>query len=153
FAYEGPPHASFGSMPDLSDRTVMINGFSKSYSMTGWRLGYMIVPAPRVAVVEVVKSTLTICAPAVSQAAGLAGPYGAAALHRRSSPDLCRPPADRARRLRAARPGRPVVAGGAVCLRRHRLDGAECLRFLRPHADGGERADLSGNRLRWRRRL
>jgi aminotransferase len=76
FVYEGPPHASFASMPELSDRTVMINGFSKSYSMTGWRLGYMVVPAPLVGAIEVVKHTLTICAPAVSQAAGLAALTG-----------------------------------------------------------------------------
>jgi aminotransferase len=76
FVYEGPPHASFAFMPELSDRTVMINGFSKTYAMTGWRLGYMAVPAPLVRPVEVVKHTLTICAPAVSQAAGLAALTG-----------------------------------------------------------------------------
>lgn len=76
FVYEGPPHASFASIPALSDRTVMINSFSKSYSMTGWRIGYMVVPAPLVGAIEVVKHTLTICAPAVSQAAGLAALTG-----------------------------------------------------------------------------
>jgi len=76
FVYEGPPHMSVASAPGLSDRTIMINGFSKTYAMTGWRIGYMVVPRPLVAAVEVIKHTLTICAPAVSQAAALAALTG-----------------------------------------------------------------------------
>lgn len=37
-------HISIGAMPDMADRTVTINGFSKSYAMTGWRLGYLTGP-------------------------------------------------------------------------------------------------------------
>ena len=79
FVYEGPPHASVAAVPGLADRAILINGFSKTYSMTGWRLGYLVVPGPLVPAMEVIKHTLTICAPAVSQAAGLAalrGPQG-----------------------------------------------------------------------------
>ncbi|HEV2282168.1 MAG TPA: pyridoxal phosphate-dependent aminotransferase [bacterium] len=76
FVYEGPPHASIASEPGLADRTVMINGFSKTYAMTGWRVGYMAVPRGLVDAVEIVKHTLTVCAPAVSQAAALAALTG-----------------------------------------------------------------------------
>jgi aminotransferase len=76
FVYEGPPHASIAAVPGLADRTIMINGFSKSYAMTGWRIGYMVAPRPLIPAMEVIKHTLTICAPAVSQAAGLAALTG-----------------------------------------------------------------------------
>jgi len=79
FVYEGPPHASVAAVPGLADRAILINGFSKTYSMTGWRLGYLVVPGPLVPAMEVIKHTLTICSPAVSKAAGLAalrGPQG-----------------------------------------------------------------------------
>jgi aminotransferase len=76
FVYEGPPHASIAAEPELGDRMVMINGFSKIYAMTGWRVGYMVVPREFVSPIEVIKHTLTICAPAVSQAAALAALEG-----------------------------------------------------------------------------
>jgi len=76
YVYEGPPHASIAAEPGLGDRTVMINGFSKIYAMTGWRVGYMVVPREFVGPIEVIKHTLTICAPAVSQAAALAALEG-----------------------------------------------------------------------------
>ena len=76
YVYEGPPHASIAAEPELGDRTVMINGFSKIYAMTGWRVGYMVVPREFVSPIEVIKHTLTICAPAVSQAAALAALEG-----------------------------------------------------------------------------
>ncbi len=40
----GQKHISIGSLPDMADRTITINGFSKSYAMTGWRLGYLTGP-------------------------------------------------------------------------------------------------------------
>jgi aminotransferase len=76
FVYEGPPHASVAAEPGLTGRTIMINGFSKTYAMTGWRIGYMVVPKELVGPVGIVKHTLTICAPAVSQAAALAALTG-----------------------------------------------------------------------------
>ncbi|WP_434654659.1 pyridoxal phosphate-dependent aminotransferase [Thermoanaerobacterium thermosaccharolyticum] len=42
--YEGFRHVSFASLPNMWERTVLINGFSKSYAMTGWRLGYIAAP-------------------------------------------------------------------------------------------------------------
>ena len=76
FVYEGPPHASIAAEPGLFDRSIVINGFSKTYAMTGWRIGYMVVPTELMPSVEIVKHTLTICAPAVSQAAALAALAG-----------------------------------------------------------------------------
>jgi aminotransferase len=76
FVYEGPPHASIAAEPDLFGRSIVINGFSKTYAMTGWRIGYMVVPQELIPAVEIVKHTLTICAPAVSQAAALAALTG-----------------------------------------------------------------------------
>jgi aminotransferase len=76
FVYEGPPHASIAAEPDLFRRSIVINAFSKTYAMTGWRIGYMVVPQELLPAVEIVKHTLTICAPAVSQAAALAALTG-----------------------------------------------------------------------------
>ncbi len=40
----GKEHVSMGSLPDMAERTITINGFSKAYAMTGWRLGYLAAP-------------------------------------------------------------------------------------------------------------
>ncbi len=40
----GKEHVSIGSLPDMAERTITINGFSKAYAMTGWRLGYLAAP-------------------------------------------------------------------------------------------------------------
>jgi aminotransferase len=40
----GTKHTAFASLPDMWERTITINGFSKSYAMTGWRLGYIAAP-------------------------------------------------------------------------------------------------------------
>ena len=45
--YEGE-HQSIASLPGMADRTILLDGFSKSYAMTGWRLGYGVFPAPLV---------------------------------------------------------------------------------------------------------
>ncbi|HLX35515.1 MAG TPA: pyridoxal phosphate-dependent aminotransferase [Candidatus Limnocylindrales bacterium] len=42
--YDGAEHVSIGSLPGMADRTIVLDGFSKTYAMTGWRLGYAIVP-------------------------------------------------------------------------------------------------------------
>lgn len=56
----------------LSRDAVVINSFSKYFSMTGWRLGWMVVPEHLAAAVERLQQNLYICAPHVSQVAGLA---------------------------------------------------------------------------------
>jgi len=45
YVYDDAEHHSIGSLEGMSDRTVTINGFSKAYAMTGWRLGYLSAPA------------------------------------------------------------------------------------------------------------
>jgi aspartate/methionine/tyrosine aminotransferase len=42
--YDGEQHVSLASLPDMTERTIVLDGFSKTYAMTGWRLGYGIVP-------------------------------------------------------------------------------------------------------------
>jgi aspartate/methionine/tyrosine aminotransferase len=69
-------HTSIASLPGMADRTITINGFSKSYCMTGWRVGYAAGPKDWISGVEAVKQALTICAPAISQKAALAALEG-----------------------------------------------------------------------------
>jgi len=45
--HSGAPFVSFASYPALAKRTLTINGFSKAFSMTGWRIGYLVVPEPQ----------------------------------------------------------------------------------------------------------
>lgn len=76
FVYDGHTHASIAREPGMSERTVVINGFSKSYAMTGWRAGFLIAPEAIVQHMETLHNSLLICAPAVSQAAALAALTG-----------------------------------------------------------------------------
>ncbi len=43
--YDGVPYVSIASLPGMKERTIVVDGFSKTYAMTGWRLGYAIMPA------------------------------------------------------------------------------------------------------------
>jgi len=56
----------------MFDRTLTVNGFSKAYAMTGFRLGYLAAPAPLTKAVTTIQSQLTSCAGSISQAAGVA---------------------------------------------------------------------------------
>jgi aminotransferase len=73
--FEGEPF-SIGSMAEMRDRTITINGFSKAYSMTGWRVGYMTAPRPLMDALVTLRHTLTICAPSASQYAAVAALTG-----------------------------------------------------------------------------
>ncbi len=55
--------------PDLAERTVVLNGVSKAYAMTGWRIGYAAGPAPLIAAMRKVQSQTTSCPASISQAA------------------------------------------------------------------------------------
>jgi aspartate/methionine/tyrosine aminotransferase len=55
----------------MAERTVTISGFSKTFSVTGWRLGYVVAPAPLSAGIRKVHDFLTVCAPAPMQEAAL----------------------------------------------------------------------------------
>ncbi len=56
---------------DMRARTVVVNGFSKAYAMTGWRLGYLLAPAPLVAMMEKIHDVAIMCAPTTSQFAAV----------------------------------------------------------------------------------
>ncbi|MFB6305249.1 MAG: pyridoxal phosphate-dependent aminotransferase [Haloferacaceae archaeon] len=62
---------SLASLEGMADRTVTINGFSKAYSMTGWRLGYLAAPEPVVEQASKVHSHSVSCAPNFVQHAGV----------------------------------------------------------------------------------
>ena len=66
-------HVSFASISnEMFQRTMMINGFSKVYAMTGMRLGYMAAPRPLAKAATAIQSQVTSCAGSISQAAGVA---------------------------------------------------------------------------------
>jgi aminotransferase len=69
-------HFSIGSIPAMAGQVITINGFSKTYRMTGFRVGYMVGPARFVSSAQKVKQTLTICAPSISQHAAVAALTG-----------------------------------------------------------------------------
>lgn len=76
FVYEPFEHFSIASLPDMADRTIVVNGFSKTFAMTGFRIGYLAAPAPFIRGMLPIKHSLTICAPAVAQRAALAALTG-----------------------------------------------------------------------------
>ncbi len=67
----GVEHTCFASLPGMYQRTVVLQGFSKAYAMTGWRIGYIVGPAELVAEMRKVHQYLIMCAPTVSQWAAL----------------------------------------------------------------------------------
>ncbi len=69
--YDGAEHVSIAAFPSMRERTIVINGFSKAYSMTGFRLGYLAAPGDLVDALHVFKENLSICPSAISQWAGL----------------------------------------------------------------------------------
>lgn len=74
--YEPNEHLSIATLPGMRERTVTINGFSKTYSMTGWRVGYLAAPGDLVAKLTEPRHTLSINASSISQHAALAALTG-----------------------------------------------------------------------------
>lgn len=74
--FEGSQHLSIGSLPGMKERTITLNGFSKSYSMTGWRVGYLAAPQAFVRMLIEPRHTLSINASTPSQWAALAALTG-----------------------------------------------------------------------------
>jgi len=64
-------HVSIAEIDDMWERTLLVNGFSKSYAMTGWRMGYLCGPAPVMAQIKKIHQFAIMCAPTVSQYAAL----------------------------------------------------------------------------------
>jgi aminotransferase len=70
--YDGTQHISMASLEGMSERTVTINGLSKSYSVTGWRVGWAVGPPAITNAIRKVHDFLTVGAPAPLQEAGAA---------------------------------------------------------------------------------
>ena len=67
----GDRHVSIASLPEMRERTVVINGFSKAFAMTGWRLGYVAAPEPILKQMVKVHQYVIMCAPTTSQYAAI----------------------------------------------------------------------------------
>ena len=70
--FGGAEHVSLGALGGMPDRTVTVNGFSKAYAMTGWRVGYLAAPAWMMEPAVEIKHTLSICTPPALQRGALA---------------------------------------------------------------------------------
>ncbi len=73
--YEGTHH-SIAAIPGMKERTILIDGFSKAFAMTGWRLGYGVMPADLAAMVARLQTNCTSCTSAFTQRAGIAALKG-----------------------------------------------------------------------------
>ncbi|MCD8214076.1 MAG: aminotransferase class I/II-fold pyridoxal phosphate-dependent enzyme [Clostridiales bacterium] len=69
--YSEEPHVSIASFESMRDKTVVLNGFSKAYAMTGWRLGYAAGPKDIIDAMTKIHQYIIMCAPTVSQYAGV----------------------------------------------------------------------------------
>ncbi len=67
----GSHHVSIANIPDMYERTLLVNGFSKSYAMTGWRMGYVCGPQPMIKQMVKIHQYAIMCAPTTSQYAAL----------------------------------------------------------------------------------
>lgn len=75
--YDGAEHISMASItPEAYDLTITVNGFSKAYSMTGWRLGYLAAPEPIARIIDSMQSHMTSNACSFAQYGGLAALTG-----------------------------------------------------------------------------
>jgi aminotransferase len=69
--YGGERHVSIASIDGMKERTVIVNGFSKAYAMTGWRLGYVAAPQAVTDVIYKIHQYAIMCAPTTSQYAAI----------------------------------------------------------------------------------
>lgn len=70
--YDDAKHVSIASLPGMKERTFTMNGLSKAYSMTGWRIGYVAAPEEYIAVLNKIHQHNTTCAPSFVQKASIA---------------------------------------------------------------------------------
>lgn len=71
FTFDGKNHISIGSFPEVADRTISVFGVSKSYAMTGWRIGYIVAKRNLIDEIFKIHDSLITCPTAVSQYATL----------------------------------------------------------------------------------
>src|SRR5258706_3153378 len=67
FLYDGREHISIATLPDMAERTITISGFSKTYSITGWRIGYAVCSAKWKPALGYFHDLAFICAPSANQ--------------------------------------------------------------------------------------
>ncbi|MDO4615633.1 MAG: aminotransferase class I/II-fold pyridoxal phosphate-dependent enzyme [Lachnospiraceae bacterium] len=70
-SYGSEPFTSIASLPGMAEHTIVVNGFSKSYAMTGWRLGYAAGPLPLIKVMTKIHQSGIMSAPTISQYAAI----------------------------------------------------------------------------------
>ena len=90
----GIEHINFASLPNMYERSIVLSGMSKSYAMTGWRIGYVSAPAPFTEAMYKIHQYLIMSAPTTGQVAALQ-----AILHGESDVEAMRQEYDRRRRL------------------------------------------------------
>ena len=151
--YEGT-HVSLTTYPELADRLILLDGWSKTYAMTGWRLGYGVWPAALFPYAERLAINCHSCVNASAQYAGIAALTGprepvarmvAAFAERRG---LYRPGAERAARL----PLRQRRAARSMRSRTSRRHGLRCAHPAIAAAGRGRRRHGFGHQLRRARR-
>jgi aminotransferase len=74
--YDGARHISIGCLPGMEERTITVNGFSKAYAMTGWRIGYIAAEKKLSATLRKLHYYAVLCPNAISQKAALAALTG-----------------------------------------------------------------------------
>jgi aminotransferase len=67
FVYDGHTHISPGSLPGMAERTITVSGFSKTFSITGWRIGYSVSDARWAQTIGYMNDLIYVCAPAPLQ--------------------------------------------------------------------------------------
>ncbi|MGB7340388.1 MAG: aminotransferase class I/II-fold pyridoxal phosphate-dependent enzyme [Phototrophicaceae bacterium] len=72
YVYDDHKHISMATLPDMAERTITINSFSKSFGMTGLRLGYIAAPAPLIEMMLPFHHAMMVCANSITQYGGLA---------------------------------------------------------------------------------
>lgn len=73
FLYDGRTHVSFATLPGMADRTITIGGYSKTFSITGWRIGYSVAAARWAQAIGAMNDLLYVCAPTPLQVGVAAG--------------------------------------------------------------------------------
>ncbi len=63
FLYDGRHHVSMARLPEMADRTITIGGYSKTFSVTGWRIGYSVAAKPWASAIGAMNDLLYVCAP------------------------------------------------------------------------------------------
>ena len=69
--YGGAPHVSIASLPGMAERTIVLNGFSKAFAMTGWRLGFACGPEELIGAMTKIHQYVIMCAPTAAQYGGV----------------------------------------------------------------------------------